>query len=85
MARGPLQRRVGVHDARRCEAAFVEEARQRWPVELQDAIDVGTSNDQSRIVDSMVKQLESSVMTAVALLEKRLEYLRSDGESWFDA
>ncbi|MDU8943229.1 efflux RND transporter permease subunit [Ovoidimarina sediminis] len=46
----------------------VEAERESWPVELQEAITVGTSNDQSRIVDSMVKQLESSVMTAVALV-----------------
>ncbi len=39
-----------------------------WPPELQTAIDVGTSNDQSRIVDSMVTQLEGSVLTAIALV-----------------
>ncbi|MDA7963347.1 efflux RND transporter permease subunit [Ruegeria sp.] len=40
----------------------------KWPPELQTAIDVGTSNDQSRIVDSMVSQLEGSVLTAIALV-----------------
>ncbi|MEM9343139.1 MAG: efflux RND transporter permease subunit [Pseudomonadota bacterium] len=39
-----------------------------WPQELQDAIIVGTSNDQSRQVDAMVSQLEGSVLTAVALV-----------------
>ncbi len=46
----------------------VEEARSKWPPELQAAINVGTSNDQSRIVDSMVRQLEGSVLTAIALV-----------------
>ncbi|MFQ6552778.1 efflux RND transporter permease subunit [Aestuariibius insulae] len=41
---------------------------ERWPAELQDAIRVGTSNDQSRTVDSMVRQLEGSVLTAIALV-----------------
>ncbi len=48
--------------------ATVEEARSKWPPELQAAVDVGTSNDQSRIVDSMVRQLEGSVLTAIALV-----------------
>ena len=39
-----------------------------WPTELQNAIRVSTSNDQSRNVDSMVKQLEGSVLTAIALV-----------------
>ena len=39
-----------------------------WPEELQAAINIGTSNDQSRIVDSMVRQLEGSVLTAIALV-----------------
>ena len=46
----------------------VEAERASWPQELQDAITVGTSNDQSRQVQSMVSQLESSVLTAVALV-----------------
>ncbi len=46
----------------------VEAERQRWPRELQQAIEVGTSNDQSRQVKSMVSQLEGSVLTAVALV-----------------
>jgi len=46
----------------------VEEARLTWPPELQAAVTVGTSNDQSRTVDSMVKQLEGSVLTAIALV-----------------
>lgn len=48
--------------------AEVEAERAAWPEELQDAITVGTSNDQSRQVSSMVSQLESSVLTAVALV-----------------
>ncbi|MBE1282488.1 MAG: AcrB/AcrD/AcrF family protein [Rhodobacteraceae bacterium] len=43
-------------------------ARSKWPDELQAAIKMGTSNDQSRIVGSMVSQLEGSVLTAVALV-----------------
>ncbi len=46
----------------------VEAEKQSWPSELQAAIDVGTSNDQSRVVDSMVNQLEGSVLTAIALV-----------------
>ncbi len=48
--------------------AEVAAERETWPPELQDAIDVGTSNDQSRQVGSMVSQLEGSVLTAVALV-----------------
>ncbi|MEM9425748.1 MAG: efflux RND transporter permease subunit [Pseudomonadota bacterium] len=48
--------------------AEVEAERASWPAELQDAIEVGTSNDQSRQVSSMVSQLEGSVLTAVALV-----------------
>ncbi|WP_170399953.1 efflux RND transporter permease subunit [Ruegeria arenilitoris] len=43
-------------------------AQEKWPTELRAAVDVGTSNDQSRIVDSMVRQLEGSVLTAIALV-----------------
>ncbi|MEM9972072.1 MAG: efflux RND transporter permease subunit, partial [Pseudomonadota bacterium] len=39
-----------------------------WPLELQQAIEVGTSNDMSRQVESMVSQLEGSVLTAIALV-----------------
>ncbi|RPE71656.1 multidrug efflux pump [Pacificibacter maritimus] len=39
-----------------------------WPETLQEAITVGTSNDQSTQVASMVSQLEGSVLTAVALV-----------------
>ncbi|NIY73067.1 efflux RND transporter permease subunit [Marivivens donghaensis] len=46
----------------------VEEARANWPEDLRTAIQVSTSNDQSRTVDSMVKQLEGSVLTAIALV-----------------
>ncbi len=49
-------------------AVVVEEVRAGWTPELQAAIDVGTSNDQSRAVASMVSQLEGSVLTAIALV-----------------
>ncbi|WP_425289170.1 efflux RND transporter permease subunit [Yoonia algicola] len=53
-------------------AALVEDAvaaeRASWSPELQTAIQVGTSNDQSRNVASMVSQLEGSVLTAIALV-----------------
>ena len=39
-----------------------------WPEGLRAAVEVGTSNDQSRIVDSMVQQLLGSVFTAIALV-----------------
>ncbi len=44
------------------------EAERRWPTELRAAVAVGTSNDQSRIIASMVSQLEGSVLTAIALV-----------------
>ena len=47
---------------------LVEEESQNWPTNLKAAVDVGTSNDQSRVVDSMVRQLEGSVLTAIALV-----------------
>ncbi|MEO1639940.1 MAG: efflux RND transporter permease subunit [Pseudomonadota bacterium] len=47
---------------------IVAEEQASWPPELQAAIDVGTSNDQSRNVASMVSQLEGSVLTAIALV-----------------
>ncbi|MEO1307549.1 MAG: efflux RND transporter permease subunit, partial [Pseudomonadota bacterium] len=47
---------------------IVAEEKQNWPEELQEAIVVGTSNDQSFTVDSMVSQLEGSVLTAIALV-----------------
>ncbi|MFB9150583.1 efflux RND transporter permease subunit [Roseovarius ramblicola] len=46
----------------------VAEAEKTWPEELQAAVNVGTSNDQSRTVESMVSQLEGSVLTAIALV-----------------
>jgi len=48
--------------------SLVEEESQNWPPNLKAAVDVGTSNDQSRVVDSMVRQLEGSVLTAIALV-----------------
>ena len=47
---------------------IVAERSADWPEGLQAAVNVGTSNDQSRIVDSMVQQLLGSVFTAVALV-----------------
>jgi len=46
----------------------VAEAETTWPEELRAAVTMGTSNDQSRTVESMVSQLESSVLTAIALV-----------------
>ncbi len=46
----------------------VDEAHAAWPEELRAAVQVGTSNDQSRTVASMVSQLEGSVLTAIALV-----------------
>ncbi|WP_101068253.1 efflux RND transporter permease subunit [Roseovarius salinarum] len=46
----------------------IDKAEASWPRELRTAVLVGTSNDQSRTVASMVGQLESSVLTAVALV-----------------
>ncbi|MEN8660700.1 MAG: efflux RND transporter permease subunit, partial [Marivita sp.] len=56
---------IDTADAVKAEVAAAEA---NWPAELQAAVTVGTSNDQSRIVDSMVKQLEGSVLTAIALV-----------------
>ncbi len=46
----------------------LDQSRAKWPPELKAAVQVGTSNDQSRVVGSMVRQLEGSVLTAVALV-----------------
>ena len=48
--------------------ATVADEAARWPERLQASVEVGTSNDQSRIVGSMVSQLEGSVLTAIALV-----------------
>ena len=46
----------------------VAEAQKRWPEELQDAIRVDVTLDQSKQVRGMVQQLEGSVLTAIALV-----------------
>ena len=46
----------------------VEADVERWPAELRQSVAVGFSMDQSIIVDSMVRQLEGSVLTAIALV-----------------
>ncbi|ASP22337.1 toluene efflux pump membrane transporter TtgE [Antarctobacter heliothermus] len=46
----------------------IDTAQENWPPELRAVLDVGTSNDQSRQVASMVGQLEGSVLTAIALV-----------------
>ena len=46
----------------------VEAERATWSPDLRNAIQAGISNDQSIIVDSMVRQLEGSVLTAIALV-----------------
>ncbi|MFK7765340.1 MAG: efflux RND transporter permease subunit [Roseobacter sp.] len=47
---------------------LVAEESRNWPEGLRIAVHLGTSNDQSRIVDSMVQQLQGSVFTAIALV-----------------
>ncbi|MEM1429589.1 MAG: efflux RND transporter permease subunit [Pseudomonadota bacterium] len=46
----------------------VAEEQETWPAELSQAVIVGTSNDTSGEVKSMVQQLEGSVLTAIALV-----------------
>ncbi|MBK5933095.1 multidrug efflux pump [Rhodovulum imhoffii] len=48
--------------------ALVGEERDRWPEELRQAVRVDFSLDQSTTVDSMVRQLEGSVLTAISLV-----------------
>jgi multidrug efflux pump len=47
---------------------LVDEKSGEWPDALKAAVKVGTSNDQSREVASMVGQLQGSVLTAIALV-----------------
>ncbi|MEM6888024.1 MAG: efflux RND transporter permease subunit [Pseudomonadota bacterium] len=47
---------------------IVAERSKSWPEGLRAAVEVGTSNDQSRIVNGMVQQLLGSVFTAIALV-----------------
>ncbi|MBB3995346.1 multidrug efflux pump [Sulfitobacter undariae] len=47
---------------------LVAQTSAQWPDELKAAVEVGSSNDQSRVVDSMVQQLLGSVFTAIALV-----------------
>ncbi|MFK7745460.1 MAG: efflux RND transporter permease subunit [Roseobacter sp.] len=47
---------------------MIDDKSSMWPEGLQAAVEIGTSNDQSRIVDSMVQQLLGSVFTAIALV-----------------
>ncbi|MFK7835259.1 MAG: efflux RND transporter permease subunit [Sulfitobacter sp.] len=47
---------------------IVEARSAEWPEGLQAAVTIGTSNDQSRVVNSMVQQLLGSVFTAIALV-----------------
>ncbi len=46
----------------------VERVRSQWPAELQASVQVTTTLDQSVTVADMVRQLESSVLTAIALV-----------------
>ena len=48
--------------------SLVRDEAKSWPKDLQVAVKVGTSNDQSNQVASMVGQLEGSVLTAIALV-----------------
>ena len=47
---------------------IIDTAKMDWPEQMRATVQVGTSNDQSVEVKSMVRQLESSVLTAVALV-----------------
>jgi len=53
-------------------AALVREeiaaAQEDWPAELRQAVTVTATLDQSHTVESMVRQLEGSVLTAIALV-----------------
>ncbi|NCX08578.1 MAG: efflux RND transporter permease subunit, partial [Rhodobacteraceae bacterium] len=55
-------------DTARAVREMVEAEVDAWPQDLRAAVHMGTSNDQSRVVDSMVSQLEGSVLTAIALV-----------------
>jgi multidrug efflux pump len=46
----------------------VAEAVAEWPEELQQSLNVNIGLDQSQQVDSMIKQLEGSVLTAILLV-----------------
>ncbi len=46
----------------------VERVQETWPEELRSSVHVETTLDQSVQVDSMVRQLEGSVLTAIALV-----------------
>ena len=48
--------------------AELDVARESWPDDLKAAVRLGASNDQGRVVGSMVSQLEGSVLTAIALV-----------------
>ncbi len=48
--------------------ATVEDLRSQWPEDLQQAVQVSTTLDQSVTVADMVRQLEGSVLTAIALV-----------------
>jgi len=48
--------------------AEIEAAQEDWPPELRQSVQVSTSLDQSVTVESMVSQLEGSVLTAIALV-----------------
>ena len=46
----------------------IAEAEAAWPDQLKAAVTLDTSIDQSRVIDGMVRQLEGSVLTAIALV-----------------
>ena len=48
--------------------ATVDDVRSTWPLELQQSVHVDTTLDQSVTVADMVRQLEGSVLTAIALV-----------------
>jgi len=55
-------------DTSRLVREEVAAAQEGWPEELRASVTPGISNDQAIIVNSMVRQLEGSVLTAIALV-----------------
>lgn len=59
---------VNLIDTVKTVKVLVADAKSEWPTELQQAVTIDYSTDQSIQVGSMVAQLESSVFTAIALV-----------------
>ncbi len=63
-------KKKGFNQIRTAEAvrAVVEETVKSWPEDLRDSIDYDFGLDQSQVINSMVRQLEGSVLTAVLMV-----------------